>query len=404
MLKKRGFLLLCVLLLLPALAVWGAGEVENDEATTISMGLWGNEAELALKMEHAEKAGEVYPGLTIEIQRYSDSVAFWDKLPAEIAANTAPDFLTLTNEGAFEYIKNELFTPLDSYIKEAGLDVSDYQESALAVWTSKDQLFGFPIGGAPAMFIINKDMWDEAGLKEFPETWEDVRIAAKKLTTEDRKGLIANIHEYHLTNYMLSFGGGWNNGKTIDSPQNIQALDFFLNLYDEGIAVSPKEAGYGWDGEAFAKGAGAMSTGGWWYKGFLSTAAPDMNLVFLPIPEGTTKGCTLHSSANVVLENTKNKLMATKAAYYMTDNALQSKLMEVTGLDPQKKSLSGDYYKINPEFKAIQAIIPYAQDFSYPVETKRFYDVLVKAIEGRVFGLNQKSASEILKEVQAQFN
>ena len=37
-------------------------------------------------------------------------------------------------------------------------------------------------------------------------------------------GLCVNTQEYHFTNYCLSFGGGWDLGKTIDTPEKTRRL------------------------------------------------------------------------------------------------------------------------------------------------------------------------------------
>ena len=56
-------------------------------------------------------------------------------------------------------------------------------------------------------------------------------------------GLCVNTQEYHFTNYCLSFGGGWDSGKTIDTPENAAALQFIIDAYRQGYVVTPKELG-----------------------------------------------------------------------------------------------------------------------------------------------------------------
>ena len=67
-------------------------------------------------------------------------------------------------------------------------------------------------------------------------------------------GLCVNTQEYHFTNYCLSFGGGWDLGKTIDTPENAAALQFIIDAYRQGYVVTPKELGVSYDGNVLMSG------------------------------------------------------------------------------------------------------------------------------------------------------
>lgn len=377
---------------------------EEPAPVNIRVGLWGSEEELNASLENAQGADSMFPGLTVEIQPFPSSEDFWSNLPAQIAAKTAPDIVKLTNEGAFEYIEKGLFVPIDGYVSEAGLNLDAFAQSAKDIWTVDGNLYGIPKSVMPAMFIVNQDMWDEAGLGELPTTWDEVKDAARVLTKGDTKGIIINLHEFHLTNWVLTFGGGWGNGRTINSDANVQALETIVEFYDEGLAITPKQAGFGWDGEVFANLRGAMSSGGWWYKGFLANAAPDINVSYIPMPMGTTRGSTSHSDAYVVLKDAVDKVAAVQAAYWLTrDEALES-IMERVGINPAKPALASKFYEVNPEFAAIEAMVPYSKDFGYPADTRNFNLLLVQAMEEKILGGIDISIREILDNIQAEFN
>lgn len=381
-----------------------APAVEKPKEVTIKYGAWGSEEEHKLQKENLAGIEKVYPGLKIEYQQYSDSPTFWNQLPAQIAAKTAPDIISLSNEGYLEYVEKGAFASIDNEVKEVGLDLSKYADSAKGIWTVNGKLYGIPANVAPAMFFINKDMWDAAGLKEYPKTWDEVKTAAKALTKNGVAGLCINIHEYHLTNYALSFGGGWGNGKTINSDANVKALEFVSDMFKEKIATSPKHTGNGWDGEVFANKKAAMTTGGWWYKGFLKNSGPDIKYAVVPIPKGTVDSCTMISTGIVVLKDAANKVAAVKAAAYLTREEAQQKMMDGVGYNPALKSLAAKYYDSNPEFKAIEAAVPFGHDFGYPADGKKFTDALVKGMEAKILKNDSKSVKDILDEVQKQFN
>lgn len=385
------------------LTAGGGREAPATDVTTIRLGLWGAEAAINAYTQNSRGIEEVYQGVRIDMQPSPSSQEFWNTLPGRIAAGTAPDILQLTNEGAFEYIDAGLFIPIGDILEAEGLSMDAFSESALDIWSVDGELYGIPVSVGPAMFFINVDMWNDAGLGEYPTTWEEVERAARALTTSNRHGLIINIHPFHLTNYVLSHGGGWGYGRTIASEANERGLNTVIRMFEEGVAVSPQQAGYGWDGEVFSNRAAAMSTGGHWYKAFLSNAAPDLNWVAVPMPQGGAIASTSHSEAIVVLRDAVDRSAAVKAAYYLAREAALENLMINASINPARPSLSAQYYEVNPEFQAVQPYVQYGQDFGYPAETSRFIDALVRAMEERILAGNRKPTREILADLQRGF-
>jgi len=404
--KKLTGLLLIFALVFTAVGC-GNNANNNDQAqgtddgkATVTMGFWGTAEDLKVYQDAANSIKEEYPNITLKIKQYPSSEQFWNTLPGEIAAGVAPDLIKVSNEGAYEYIDKGLFAPLDDIIASANIDMDAY--TGTDIWNFDGKQYGIPNINMPAIFFINKDMWEAANLGEYPKTWDEVEAAAKKLTKDGVYGIGINIHPYHLTNYIKSYGGGWGNGATINSTENVKALDKVFKMYEEGIAVTPKTLGYGWDGEVFANGKAAMTTGGYWYKGFLKEAAPDLNYVALPIPKGTVLGSTAISDAYVVLKDTENKKAALQATSFLTNEKIQRKFMDL-GFNPALKSLSAEYFEANPEFKALEPAIEYSTDFGYPTESKKFSDMLVEKMEGSILGGNKQSAKEILDSIQKDF-
>lgn len=406
--KKLYTTLVLCLALVVSLSACGSGDSADkgagsaDEKITVNFGFWGAAQDLEIYQQAANAISETYPNIELKIKQYPSSEQFWNTLPGEIAAGVAPDFIKMSNEGAYEYINKGLFTPLDELIETTGVDMDRFMEASKNIWSVDGQQYGIPNSDMPAMFVINEQMWQDAGLGDYPTTWDEVIEAAKVLNQGDVKGIIVNLDAFHITNYVKSFGGGWGNGETINSPENVQALEMIIDMYEEGIAVTPKSVGFGWDGEVFANNLGAMSTGGYWYKGYLKDANPDLNYVALPVPKGTTNGSTMSSDAYMVLKDAKNKEAALQAAYYMTNDTTQTAFMEL-GFNPSIPELSAQYFELNPEFKAIEPALEYSTDYGYPTDTKRFTDELVKELEGLILGGSGKTAQQILDDIQSQF-
>lgn len=245
-------------------------------------------------------------------------------------------------------------------------------------------------------------MEKKAGLGDYPKTWDEVEAAAKKI--EDRR-CIWNYHQSgRLSHYELreKLRRRLGRRKNDQLPGKRSSLAEVFDMYKEGLAVTPKSLGYGWDGEVFANGKAAMTTGGYWYKGYLKDANPNLKYAAVPVPKGTVEGSTMISDAYVVLKDAKNKEAALQAAYYLTNDKTQTEFLKL-GFNPAIPSLSAQYFEENPEFKAVEPALEYSTDFNYPTETKKFIDELVKQLEGSILGGTNKSPKEILDSVQQQF-
>lgn len=368
---------------------------DKVENVTIKFGYWGNDTVLKAYQYAVEGLDQVVPGVTVEFVQYPSDSDFWDTLPSQIVAKSAPDIINVTNERYLEFISNGLFMELDP----GKLDLTNVSTSAQDIWTVDGKLYGLPYTAAPAGFVINMDMWKEAGLSEadLPKTWEDVKKAAKALTKGDVKGLVINIDsEFHLTQYALSFGGGWEEGNAINSPANAQAMDYIIDMFKEGLAVSPKQLGQAWDGAAFAAGNAAMSTGGIWYISNLATAAPDMNYKIIPIPQADPDkpAETMHSDAFVALKSTSNADIVTQVINYMGRKDFQQHALENRGIIPSDTTISDEFYVINPQATELKSAVPYSVSFGYPPQTQKFTNSLINAIGSAIYTKNSNMTGQ----------
>jgi len=374
-------------------------ETEQVEEVVYKLGYFSNQYDSTYQkaIENIEKA---IPGVKMELVFYPTDKDYWDNLPAHIAAGTAPDLAAMTNEKHMDFISNGLILPID----ESLVDLSALYPKAVDAWKYDGKLYGIPLTAQPEAFIINMDMWEEAGLTDLPETLEDVKEAARVLTKGDVKGLCINNHEFHLTQYALAFGGGWGYGETIDTPENARAIQFLIDMYREGLAVTPKEVGLGWDGEVFAKGLCAMTTGGTWYVATLAEMAPDMNYKMIPLPKGDTYGSTLHSLAIVVLKTAKDPDVASKIAAYLVRDEVQEVAMNDAGAPPSSIAMSNAYFENNPIVKDLKPVLDYAQPFAYPKEGQKFTEALIKEFDEAIYTKDStKTGADIVRNVQELF-
>ena len=383
----------------------GESQEPSGEVVTVRMGVWSDEEHEAgtIGMEEAI-------GVKVEFQSYPTDADFWNNLPAQIAAKTAPDFVALTNELYLPYINDGLVVPLDQYIEDGTITCWDnIAQNIKDVWTIDGHIYALPFYQTPAVFAINMNLWNEAGLTEadFPETWDDVLDACKVFKdTLGMTGLCVNTQEYHFTNYCLSFGGGWDFGKTIDTPENAAALQFIIDAYHQGYVVTPKELGVSYDGNVLMSGDAAMSTGGTWYVKDFAKNAPDIEMRYLKIPyaEGHEDSLgTFHAPGYAMLKGGAHEKETAMAINYMMNDAHDESLIDL-GFIPVNEKFYDEFKEKQPELADLVDAIPKSNGFDYPPAGKEFADALISKMEEALFNSDSSlTGAEIVKELQEEY-
>ena len=349
-------------------------------------------------------------GINVEFQKYPTDADFWNNLPAQVAAKTAPDFVVMPNELYLPYIRDGLIVPLTQYIEDGTITCWDrVNQNAKDVWTVDGDIYAIPFYQTPAVFAINTDLWSEAGLTEadFPETWDDVLDACKVFKdTLGMTGLCVNTQEYHFTNYCLSFGGGWDSGKTIDTPENAAALQFIIDAYRQGYVVTPKELGVSYDGNVLMSGDAAMSTGGTWYVNDFAKNAPDVEMKYLKIPyaEGHEDSSgTFHAPGYAILKGGAHEKETAMAINYMMNDAHDESLIDL-GYIPVNEKFYDEFKEKQPELADLVDAIPKSNGFDYPPAGKEFADALISKMEEALFNSDSSlTGAQIVKELQEEY-
>lgn len=358
----------------------------TGETIVLDLGVWSDEEGKRLETAFANMESEI--GISINVMKYASDSDFWDNIPSQIAAGTAPDLIASTNEHYLQYIREGLFTPLDDAIEDGTISLEGIDESALAAWQIDGHTYGVPYALNPGVFIINQNLWTELDLGEYPTTWDEVlEVSARYKELTGEPALCINIQEYHLTNYALSFGGGWGNGETINSEENAAALQFIIDAYREGYVITPSELGLGWDGAVMIQESALFSTGGAWYQASFASEAPDIELTYQAVPAGSDdNGLTLHSAALVELRNSDQSDAVKQAiGYAFANEDLFKATVEVTEVIPANSSYYDLYREELPELAQLIDYVEIGQPFAYPERSKEFADALIEQMQLALF-------------------
>jgi len=231
------------------LAACGSNEGEGDSELVV----WfpGNtEAEMELVQDSIVPAFEEEAGVDIEVT-YVDWPDLGPKLNAAFAAGTAPDVIGHGVAATADLAANGRVLDLSEYLDQMDPTQREDMGSALPGGEVDGTPYMVPLMTTIRMIAYSAADFEAAGLdpEAPPETWEEVREVAEDLTERDgseisRAGLVVPSDPIGV---QQTFGTLlWSNGgefisddgnATMDTPEAIEALEFYASLYDGESAV-----------------------------------------------------------------------------------------------------------------------------------------------------------------------
>lgn len=217
--------------------------------------------------------------------KYVPFADFKKQLSIGASASELPDLVILDSPDHASYASMGIFADLTDKF-----DVSTYYEGPVASATLDDTLYGVPFGCNCLALYYNQDMFDEAGITKVPETWDELKETAEKLTTDTVSGLaFCSVQNeegtFNFTPWLWSTGAS---SYEIDSEGGIRALTFVKDLVDSG--VMSKECINWTQGDVmnqFISGNVAMMINGPWQIPTMREEAPDLNYDVALIPMDT---------------------------------------------------------------------------------------------------------------------
>lgn len=231
---------LAVSLTLAACSGGGDGD-GGDEAVTLTFANWQwlepgrGEALWEAMLAYTDS----HPNVTLE-QQAVPRADYESTMSTQIGAGTGPDLLIVPPAFFYQAADAEILAPIDGVLSA---------ESEAALLPSNDrgvydgEQLAYTWEAVNWALIYNTELLDAAG-GEVPTTPEELLVTAEEITAATGN---PGFTVRHLSNEMYSwwvdfsswpcgFGGGWaSDGElTIDSPENIAAVELLKELYDSG--------------------------------------------------------------------------------------------------------------------------------------------------------------------------
>jgi len=304
-------------------------------------------------------------------------------LQKALAAGTPPDLFYIDSSNLYGMIDSKAITPIGD--KLTGTD--DFLPALKDVFTVDKTFYCPPKDFFTLALFINTDMWNKSGLKDVPKTWDDLKAAAKALTTKDVYGMSVSADFARLIAFIYQADATVTDDgltkMTLDTPEAKSAINFYTSLITDGVAATPKQLSVGWTGEAFYKGKAAMVVEGNWLVNPIKDNAPDMKYQVVELPAGPkgTKATMAFTVCYGVAAGGKNIDATVKFVDWLTGPE-GMKAYTDTGLAmPARKSLGEGWLKQFPAFKTFVDSAAFAHRWGFVAGFNKVTDEINKQLD-----------------------
>ena len=283
------------------------------------------------QLEGQEEIAQVFmdrnPGISISLELigWAD---YWTGLQTAIAGGDAPDIVWMNGPNLLGYVENEALLPISDLVARDGVDLSVFPPGLVDLYTVDGELYGISKDYDTIGLYYNVAMFDEAGVG-YPDetwTWDDLKEAARALTTDDVWGLSAALWNQMGYFPMIIQNGGAILSADGDSalyaePAACEVFEFLYSFHTEGLSPDQVTLDATNQWELFSSEQIAMMFEGSWLARPWADLEFDVDVAALPT--GVQQGNIIHGLSWAITAGTDHpeeaweflKFLATEEAH-----------------------------------------------------------------------------------------
>lgn len=165
-----------------------SGNKAEDGPVEIRFSWWGNVGRADLTNKAIAEFQAANPNIKVKPE-YGDISGYFDKLATQVAANDAPDVITLGGAYPAEYANRGALLDLSKV--SSSLDLSKMDQGALENGQVKGKQYGVSTGANALAMVVNPAVFQAAGVA-LPDdskwSWDDFAKIAAEVTAKSPKG------------------------------------------------------------------------------------------------------------------------------------------------------------------------------------------------------------------------
>ncbi|MEK4198676.1 ABC transporter substrate-binding protein [Cytobacillus sp. FSL K6-0265] len=213
----------------------------------------------------------------------------------------APAIMQTFEVGTKYMIDSGKIQPVQKFIDDEGYDMNQWEKNITNYYAVDDTQYSMPFNSSTPVLIYNKDAFKEAGLdpEKAPETYSELKEAAKKLTNDDQVGFSILNYGWFIEELIAVQGGLFvdnDNGRTgnaekavFNGEEGLKVFELISEMHKEGTFYN---TGQNWDDirAAFQSGKIAMyldSSAG--IRATVDNAPFEVGAGYLPVPDGVDR-------------------------------------------------------------------------------------------------------------------
>lgn len=318
-----------------------ASAVETGPATG-EISVWGLGAGGDALKEIAKDFEAENPDATVTVTAVSWETAH-DKISTAIAAGTTPDVAELGTTWMGEFGGTGALDPTPTTMDTP----EKFFPSAWEMLEVNGTNYGYPFYAGTFSLFYRKDIAETAGV-EAPTTWDELKTFTKALQDNGaEQGIYLPPSGWDWPAF-TAMPMGWQaggevlnadrTGFTFDTPEWVEAFEFYNSFFTEGIASDHEYAWGEWESAlnegtigSFIAGADDIAT----LEGLTEGGFADGKFGVAVLPEGPVNANSYYGGSNLaVFKDSGNRDSAWKFIDYLSQPEVQEKFYDLTGNIP----------------------------------------------------------------------
>lgn len=338
-----------------------------------------NTKKLTAMFEH------LHPEITLDYINVQapDWDSLFTKLLTMVAAGQAPDVITVATEGVQQFAAHNLVVPLDDYVKRDKAELAEFfadvHPTLVEAMMYKGSLYELPTDFNAVDMYYNPTLFAQAGFGRPSDTWtkDDFYKIAKAITK--KKGSLTTTFGYgwvvrlwgswtpwihvnggDLLEFGRAPGGSWlwdtfykndpqAKGRggglhwgppTANLPSNVEALQFMLDLINEGISPVPTvNGGNALQGFFASKQLGMTPAGGFWAGGLHAAGLKANQFDVQFWPKWKTQRTHFGTAGKMIMRSSQNKDAAWEYCKFYASKPAMTIELDGNGTTPTRRSM-----------------------------------------------------------------
>jgi multiple sugar transport system substrate-binding protein len=294
------------------------------------------------------------------------------KLTTSMGEGANPDLAIISQRWLVDFVKLDAVEPLDGFISD------DFKGRFIAPFLSAGmmdgKIQGLPFTASVSALYYNKDLLGRAGLTEPPKTWDELKVAAEKVSSLGKGlygyGLPGKGVEADVSYYYVMWGQGVEvideNGRSgLASDGAIAAAKFCKDLIDKG-ATQPAVTAFPREGveNLFKEGKLGMVIATPLFSKQIRAEGRGLNYGVAAIPTGPTgaRGTYGETDLAIMFKSSKSKDEAWKFLDYLYTTGMRIRFTQDEGFLPvTKEEAQMEHYVNDAELKVFVELLPLAR-------------------------------------------